>query len=520
MHIRERVEKLLNGLSKGIYEKNEVINLSFLTAIAGESIFLLGPPGVAKSLIARKLKFAFKEGKSFEYLMSRFSTPDEIFGPVSIKKLKDEDKYERLTNSYLPGANVVFLDEIWKAGPAIQNALLTILNEKIYKNGETEENVNIKVIVSASNELPVHGEGLEALWDRFLIRFIITEIKERGNFINMISSTEDVYTDSVDFDLKITSYEFEQWETSINKIKLSDEVVNTIQLIKFKLEEHNRSGKGNKFEIFDRRWKKIVKLLRTSAYLNGREEVDLMDCFLMIHCLWSHPEQIDLLQNIIAETIRKHGYTLAISLTTLKSEIRSFDQEIKEETKIPYITILNEPILINKVYYEIHNIKQIFDGRYIRHNDFDKLRYDEFSTIGLYDDSYKLTYKIKVKKAVKENNIEVYHDSEYKSFSLRTFEEEKTEYIYKKPHFLVLKNWNNRVEYLQQIVNKLEKKLNSEAPAVSKQLRSNLFVDANLSEIVESNMKEAIEALRAEKLKIEKLKYYYDNIEELPNKSK
>ncbi len=176
MNIRERVEKLLNGLCKGIYEKEEVIKLSFLTAVAGESIFLLGPPGVAKSLIARKLKFAFKDGKSFEYLMSRFSTPDEIFGPVSIKKLKDEDKYERLTNEDMPGANVVFLDEIWKAGPAIQNALLTILNEKIYRNGETEEKVNIKAIISASNELPALGEGLEALWDRFLIRYLITEI--------------------------------------------------------------------------------------------------------------------------------------------------------------------------------------------------------------------------------------------------------------------------------------------------------------------------------------------------------
>ena len=134
MTVKPRITELLKQLNHGVIEKEEVIALSLLSSVAGESIFLLGPPGVAKSLVARRLKYAYKNGSSFEYLMNRFSTPDEIFGPVSISQLKNHDKYERVVKNYLPTATVVFLDEIWKAGPSIQNALLTVLNEKIYRN--------------------------------------------------------------------------------------------------------------------------------------------------------------------------------------------------------------------------------------------------------------------------------------------------------------------------------------------------------------------------------------------------
>ena len=190
--MKKRIENLLSAINKGIYEKETELSLSLLAALAGESIILLGPPGVAKSMVARRLKMAFKDAKSFEYLMSRFSTPDELFGPVSISKLKDEDKYERNIEGYLPDADVVFLDEIWKAGPAIQNTLLTVINEKLFRNGDSEIKLPLKLLLAASNELPAQGEGLEALWDRFIIRVECGNIKTEKEFNAMLlDNTKD-----------------------------------------------------------------------------------------------------------------------------------------------------------------------------------------------------------------------------------------------------------------------------------------------------------------------------------------
>ncbi|WP_338965461.1 AAA family ATPase [Spiroplasma endosymbiont of Sarcophaga carnaria] len=159
MTLTERLEELTKQLQQNVYEKEEIFNLAMLAMLSGESIFLLGKPGIAKSLVSRRLKHAFKNGTIFEYLMNRFSTPEEIFGPISIEDLQ-KGVYKRLIDKYLPTAEIVFLDEIWKAGPSIQNTLLTIINEKIFRNAGVDIKVPMKLLISASNELPAGGQGL------------------------------------------------------------------------------------------------------------------------------------------------------------------------------------------------------------------------------------------------------------------------------------------------------------------------------------------------------------------------
>ena len=335
----ERFKQLLGEMNRGIYEKETEISLSLLAALAGESIILLGPPGVAKSMVARQLKTAFRDAQSFEYLMSRFSTPDEIFGPVSIQKLKTSDIYERAVEGYLPTADVVFLDEIWKAGPAIQNTLLTVINEKIFRNGNREMHLPLKLLVAASNELPAKGEGLEALWDRFVIRIESRPIKLEKNFRAMLleahadfsgstgvlghadfadnadfsgskgKSGSTDFSDSTDFtdfsDLKITAEEYAEWAEKICKIGVKEEVLDAISAIRKSLRAVNVDEAAERRNIYvsDRRWKNIVRLLRTSAFMQDREEVDICDLLPIYHCLWQEPEERDAIRSIVIRAL-------------------------------------------------------------------------------------------------------------------------------------------------------------------------------------------------------------------------
>ena len=323
----DRFKQLLGEMNRGIYEKETELSLSLLAALAGESIILLGPPGVAKSMVARQLKTAFRDAQSFEYLMSRFSTPDEIFGPVGIQKLKISDTYERAVEGYLPTADVVFLDEIWKAGPAIQNTLLTVINEKIFRNGNREMHLPLKLLVAASNELPAKGEGLEALWDRFVIRIESRPIKLEKNFRAMLleAPTDFLgptdFTDSTDFsgstgglghadfadfsELKITAEEYAEWTEKICKIGVKEEVLDAISAIRKSLRAVNVDEAAERRNIYvsDRRWKNIVRLLRTSAFMQDREEVDICDLLPIYHCLWQEPEERDAIRSIVIRAL-------------------------------------------------------------------------------------------------------------------------------------------------------------------------------------------------------------------------
>lgn len=511
INIRQQTQMLLDQLTDGLFEREEAVRLALLTTVAGESIFLLGPPGVGKSLIARRLKHAFADGTSFEYLMSKFTTPDEIFGPISIKKLKDDDKYERLTDRYLPGANIVFLDEIWKAGPAIQNALLTILNERIYRNGEQDVKVNIRGIITASNELPPRNQSLEPIWDRFLLRLEVDKIKRFDNFLGMITSTEDVYADNIEPTLKLNEAILDQWSAKVDAVEVPAEVLNVIQLINLKIEEYNAQPNhaDRQIKIYDRRWKKIIRLLRASAFLNGRHQVDLMDCFLAQHCLWNTPEHKEVVREIIIDAVRQHGYSLAVNLSGLKREVSDFEKEVIEETQVPHITQTDQLKPVHESYYELEHAGTEFKGRYLNIDQFRQLDLKEYKGTNFYDGDLNLINKILTRKGTKENSIQLSYNGRELNLPLLTHKQEHREIIQKKPHPVLASHWDERLDRLNHYLAEQETKLKENSPTELSDIGDNLFVEKELVSVVKANLEEVRKSLAQLKLRLEKVHFGY-----------
>src|ERR1700744_281244 len=165
--IQDKLLKVLGHLKELFVGKDEIINLMGICLDGGENLFLLGPPGTAKSATVRELS-RLLDGQTFEYLLTRFTEPNELFGPFEIRKLREGDLVTN-TAGMLPEASLIFLDELLNANSAILNSLLMVLNEKIFRRGRETRKLPVLMVLGASNHLP-EDEALQSLFDRFLLR--------------------------------------------------------------------------------------------------------------------------------------------------------------------------------------------------------------------------------------------------------------------------------------------------------------------------------------------------------------
>lgn len=349
--LKTRINNIINYLKDGIFERDEIIAVSLLSALADQNIFLYGPPGTAKSLISRRLSKAFKTENYFEYLMQKFSTPEEVFGPISISQLK-QDNYIRKTSGYLPTCEFAFLDEIWKSSPAILNTLLTIINEKIYKNGNSVENVPLKVLISASNETPPHNQGLEALYDRFLTRLYVPPTSDRKNFEMLLSISGTSSEVKIPENLVIKNEEWQQWKTEINKVILSNETLNIINAIRLELSMKN---KEKSFDVYisDRRWQRAAMLLKASAFFCDRKETNIIDTLLLSHCLWTTIDNREEIIKIVEKCVEDCGFDTEVNIKALDDEKEALEKEINKE--IFYTSDIYDTVQLsdNKQYFEV-----------------------------------------------------------------------------------------------------------------------------------------------------------------------
>ena len=232
-------------------------------------------------------------------------------------------------------------------------------------------------------------------------------------------------------------------------------MLNTLQLILFKIEQYNQqpnNAANPMIRIYDRRWKKVVRLLRASAFLHGRERVDLMDCFLMEHCLWNGPEQRETIREMIVDAVRKHGYSVAVNLSALKREVTEFEEDVRAETRIKH-TIEEEQLLpVRESYYSLEKDVSQFRGMLVSIDQFRGLGDTEYASVNFYDEEENLVNRIRARKGPRENTLEVNFNGTDTVFRLTTHLVERHEVIRKKPHSVLEKFWDERLERLEKFI--------------------------------------------------------------------
>lgn len=282
--IQRKMDQAIELLERRFLERSELIRLLMLGMMSGENVLLIGPPGTAKSQLARAVSQLFGSEHWFEYLLTRFTTPDEIFGPVSLQQLK-QDRYVRKTAGYLPSAQFVFLDEIFKANSAILNALLSILNERVYFNGSEKEAVPLQFLIAASNELPDEDEQLTALYDRFLIRYEVEYLKRASSYEKMLSQPP------TPLPVVFSLYDVRDIQAAAEKVSIPEAIVYFLFRLKQTLEE-------KEYRLSDRRLYKIAHVWKTSAALHGREQVTIWDTVFTPHMMWDVPEDLPVMREL------------------------------------------------------------------------------------------------------------------------------------------------------------------------------------------------------------------------------
>ncbi len=288
-----KLNEVLGYLKKSFVGKDEIADLLGISLIAKENLFLLGPPGTAKSAIVRLLSSCIEGGKNFEYLLTRFTEPNELFGPFDIRRLKDGELVTN-TEGMLPEASMIFLDEIFNANSAILNSLLMALNEKIFRRGKETRKLPALMFVGASNVLP-EDESLNALLDRFLIRvncdYVAPDLLQQ-----VLLAGWKMENDEFEEKPLITPAEIIALQQASRRVDLAPVRNQYIDIV------HSLRNTGIK--VSDRRAVKLQNLIAASALICNRQTAILSDLWVLKY-IWDTEEQVEILAGIINAIIEK-----------------------------------------------------------------------------------------------------------------------------------------------------------------------------------------------------------------------
>ncbi len=280
--------QIKNALNQKFLDREKEIEAMLVALLSRQHILLIGPAGTGKSALSMELAKIVNGSNYFQWLLTRFSTPEELFGPLSLKEL-EKGIYKRNTVAKMPEAQIVFLDEIFKANSAILNSLLTIINERLFYNNGTPIKTPLMTIIGSSNEYPEEGEGLEALFDRFLLRFEVDYIKNDSDFISMLKGQGQAQQMP-----SISLEELDKFQTYSDMVDIPEDVYMTLATIRKYLQDEG-------IRPSDRRFKQSLSLLQSKALLEQRQTVMIKDILLLQNSLWETADQADLVRQIVKE---------------------------------------------------------------------------------------------------------------------------------------------------------------------------------------------------------------------------
>lgn len=311
MKLYEKFQAIHDELSKEFFERREHIEAIGIGLLADANVYLLGDPGTAKSLLVRSYASRVTSANYWETLLDRQLPMETIFGPIDILEFRKTGNYHRRVDGYAPTGHFLFLDEVGKAGPAVLNPLLTLLNEHIYHNNSKPMDCNIRVAVGASNE--ELEEELAAMWDRWMIRMIVHPIQEPGNFAQLISAgparTKNPSTVTLD--------ELDAAREEVGDVIVPPGIADKVVELKTDLMSEQVTPS-------DRRWRRSMDVVRATAWLSGRSEVDEDDLAILRHVLWDVVEQIPKVE----ETVLKHSSEFAAKVIEFERELDDVDAKL------------------------------------------------------------------------------------------------------------------------------------------------------------------------------------------------
>ncbi|HMN93788.1 MAG TPA: AAA family ATPase [Hydrogenophaga sp.] len=310
----------LEALEHGLLQRDAAARALLLAVLSGEHVLLLGPPGTAKSELARRLQRLLPGAHYFERLLTRFSVPEELFGPLSLKALED-DRYERLTEGYLPGAEVAFLDEVFKANSAILNTLLGLLHERRFDNGSQRVPVPLVCLVGASNEVP-RDDSLQAFYDRFLLRVPVQPVDDAhfGALLQTTLPEGDIHPDA-----QLSPASLQALRAQAAGVVLGADVISLLATARERARQTHQS-------VSDRRWRQTVHLLQVQAASRGAAEVSPWDAWLLPFTLMADPDQVPGWTDWFLEVVAR---TTPLAIEGLERAAQAFEQQLDIERRAP-----------------------------------------------------------------------------------------------------------------------------------------------------------------------------------------